>query len=64
MSSRILVKSDHVVIIAIISTLVIAGPSISNYGYFDVTKVVYGQSAPAQMNSNTANSVNIVYNFN
>ena len=49
----------HLVIIAVISTLVIASPSISNYGYFDVTKVVYGQSDPDQMNSNTTNSVNL-----
>jgi hypothetical protein len=59
MSSHILVRNDHVVIIAVISTLVIAYPSISNYGYFGFTKVVYGQSDPNQMNSNTTNSVNI-----
>ena len=49
----------HLVLIAVISTLVIASPSISNYGYFDITKVVYGQSDPDQMNSNTTNSVNM-----
>ena len=49
----------HLVLIAVISTLVIASSSISNYGYFDITKVVYGQSDPDQMNSNTTNSVNI-----
>ena len=46
-------------LVAIISTLVIASPSISNYGYFGFTKVVYGQSDPNQVNSNTTNSVNI-----
>jgi pimeloyl-ACP methyl ester carboxylesterase len=38
-----LVRKDHLVLIAVISTLVIASSSISNYGYFDFTKVVYGQ---------------------
>ncbi len=31
--------------------LVIAGPSISNYGYFGITKVAHGQSDPNQTNS-------------
>jgi pimeloyl-ACP methyl ester carboxylesterase len=39
--------------------IVITGSSISHYGYFDITKVVYGQSDPNQTNSNTINSVNI-----
>jgi pimeloyl-ACP methyl ester carboxylesterase len=38
-----LVRKDHLVLIAVISTLVIASPSISNYGYFGIAKVVYGQ---------------------
>jgi hypothetical protein len=59
MSSHMLFRNDHVVLIAVISTLVIASPSISNYGYFGFTKVVYGQSDPDQMNSNTTSSVNI-----
>ena len=50
---------NHLVLIAVISTLVIASPSISNHGYFDFTKVVYGQPDPDQMNSNTTNSVNM-----
>ena len=54
-----LVREDHLVIIAVISTLVITSSSISNYGYLDITKVVYGQSDPDQINSNTTNSVNI-----
>ena len=58
MSSHILVGNDYVVLIAVISTLVIASPPISNHGYFGFTKVVYGQSDPDQMNSNTTNSVN------
>src|SRR5439155_26825595 len=45
-------------LIAVISTLVISISSISNYGYLDITKVVYGQRDPDQMNSNTTNSVN------
>ena len=59
MSSHRLFRNDHLVLIALISTLVIASPSISNYGYFGFTKVVYGQSDPNQVNSNTTNSVNI-----
>jgi pimeloyl-ACP methyl ester carboxylesterase len=59
MSSHRLVRNHHLIPITVISTLVIAGSSISNYGYFDITKVVYGQSNPDQMNSNTTNSVNI-----
>ena len=58
MSSHRLVRKVHLFLIAVISTLVLAGPSISNYGYFGITKVAYGQSDPNQTNSNTTNSVN------
>src|SRR5918996_551205 len=54
-----LVRKVHLVLIAVISTLVISSPSISNHGYFDITKVVYGQPVPDLMNSNTTNSVNM-----
>jgi hypothetical protein len=50
-SSHRLVRKVHLVLIAVISTLVISSPSISNHGYFDVTKAVYGQPDPDQMNS-------------
>ena len=59
MSSHKLVRKDHLIFAVVISTLVIAGSSISNLGYFDVTKVVYGQSDPDQMNTNTTSSVNM-----
>ena len=59
MLSHRLVRKDHLVLIALIFTLVITSSSISNYGYFGFTKVVYGQSDPDQMNSNTTNSVNM-----
>ena len=61
MPSHGLVKKDNlVVIIAVISALVITSSSISNYyGYFDITKVAYGQPDPNQTNSNTTNSVNL-----
>jgi hypothetical protein len=52
-------RKVYLVLIAIISTLVITSSSISNHGYFDITKAVYGQSVPDQMNSNATNSVNI-----
>jgi len=58
-SSFRLVRKDHLVFVVVISTLVIASPSISNHGYFDITKVVYGQLSPDLMNSNTTNSVNM-----
>src|SRR5919106_801304 len=54
-----LVRKVHLVLIAVISTLVISSPSISNHGYFDITKVVYGQPVPDLMNSNTTNTVNM-----
>jgi hypothetical protein len=59
MSSNRLVRKVHLVFIAVIATLVITSPSISTFGYFDITKVVYGQPAPDQTNSNTTNSVNL-----
>ena len=59
MPNHKLVRKDHLVVIAVISTLVISISSISNYGYFGFTKVAYGQPDPNQMNSNTTNSLNI-----
>jgi hypothetical protein len=58
-SSHRTVRRDSLVLIAIISSLVITSSSISNYGFFDFTKVVYGQSVPDQINSNSTNSVNL-----
>jgi pimeloyl-ACP methyl ester carboxylesterase len=57
--SHRLIRKDHLVLIAVISTLVIISSSISNYRYFEITKVVYGQPGPDHMNSNTINSVNM-----
>ena len=58
MPTHRLVRKDNLVLIAVISTLVITSLSSSNYRYFDITKVVYGQSGPDQTNSNSKNSVN------
>ena len=58
MSSHRLVRKDHLVLVAVISMIVITGSSMSHYGYFDVTKIVYGQSYRNQMNSNTTNLIN------
>jgi pimeloyl-ACP methyl ester carboxylesterase len=58
-SSHRHVRIHHLVLIAVISTLVIASSSISNYGYFDINKIVYGQTESDQTNSNNTNSVNI-----
>jgi len=57
--SHRLAKKDSLVIIAVISALVITSSSISTYSYFDITKVVYGQSDLDQMNSNTTSMVNL-----
>ena len=53
------IRKYALVLIAVIFALIIASPSIRSIGYFDITKVVYGQSDPDQMNSNSTNSVNI-----
>jgi pimeloyl-ACP methyl ester carboxylesterase len=58
-SSHRPIRKYALVLIAVISTLIIASPSINNHGYSDITKVVYGQSGPDQLKSNTTNSVNI-----
>ena len=59
MSSHGPIRKDSLVIIAVISTLVITTSSIINYGYFDITKAVYGQPAPDQTNSNSTSLVNM-----
>ena len=53
------IRISHLIIITVISTLVISNPSISNYGFFEFTKVVYGQSDPNQRNSNNTSSLNM-----
>ncbi len=58
MSGQNLIRKDHLIIIVVISTLIISSSSISNYGYYDVTKAVYGQSDPDKMNSSSTNAVN------
>ena len=40
----LILKDLNLILIAVISTLVIASTLISNYGYFGFTKVLYGQS--------------------
>ena len=59
MSSHRPIRKYALVLIAVIFALIIASPSIRSLGYFDITKVVYGQSDPDQTNSNTTNSVNM-----
>ena len=59
MSSHRPIRKYALVLIAVIFALIIATPSIrSNYGYFDITKAVYGQPTPDQTNSNTTNLIN------
>ena len=58
-SHRLISRKDHLVVIAVISALVITGSSISNYGYFDVTKVVYAQADPNKTSSNSTSLVNL-----
>jgi pimeloyl-ACP methyl ester carboxylesterase len=58
-SSHRPIRKDSLVIITVISTLVITSSSISNYGFFDITKVAYGQADVDQTNSNSTNSLNL-----
>src|SRR5919106_2781263 len=59
MSNHRFIRKVHLVLIAVISTIVISSPSISNHGYFDITKAVYGQLVPDLIDSNTTSSVNM-----
>ena len=54
-------KKSYLFIITVLSTLIVSSSSISNYSYFDITKVVYGQSDSGQTNSTntTTGMVNI-----
>ena len=58
MSSHRPIRKYALVLIAVIFALIIATPSIRSLGYFDITKVVYGQPAPDRTNSNTTSLVN------
>ena len=54
------VKKNYLFIIAVLSTLIVSSSSISNYGHYDVTNIVYGQTDSGQANStNTTSLVNI-----
>ena len=59
MSGQNLIRKDHLIFVVVISTLIISSSSISNYGYFDNTKLVYGQPDPSQMNFKSTNSTDI-----
>jgi hypothetical protein len=53
------VKKDYLFII-VLSTLIVSSSLISNYGYYDVANIVYGQANSGQANStNTTGLVNI-----
>src|SRR5918998_54801 len=55
------VRKNYLFIIAVISTLIVSGPSISNYGYYGISSAVYGQTESGQANStnNTTDLVNL-----
>ena len=55
------VKKNYLFIIAVLSTLIVSSSSISNYGHYDVTNIVYGQTGSGQANSTntTTDLVNI-----
>ena len=55
MCSHRFIRKVHLILIVVISTFVISGPSISNH----ITKVVYGQLVPDVMDSNPTSSVNM-----
>ena len=45
------VKKNYIFIIAVLSTLIVLSSSISNYSYYNVANIVYGQSDSGQANS-------------
>jgi pimeloyl-ACP methyl ester carboxylesterase len=45
------VKKNYIFIIAALSTLIVLSSSISNYSYYNVANIVYGQSDSGQANS-------------
>jgi pimeloyl-ACP methyl ester carboxylesterase len=52
-------RKDYLFIVAVISALIVSGPSISNYGHYGISSVVYGQTDSGQANStNTTGLVN------
>jgi hypothetical protein len=53
------IQKDHLIRIAAAPMLIIASSLIGIDGYFSTTKIVYSQSDPDQVNSNSTNSVNI-----
>ena len=55
------VKKNYLFIIAVLSTLIVSSSSISNYGHYDITNIVYGQTGSGQANSTntTTDLVNI-----
>src|SRR6476659_1738425 len=54
------VKKNYILIIAVLSTLIVSSSSISNYSYYNVANIVYGQANSGQANStNTTALVNI-----
>lgn len=61
MYSDIQIKKDYLFIVAALSTLIDLSSLFSNYSYFDITKVVYGQDGLGQTNSTntTTGLVNI-----
>ena len=59
MSNHRPLRKDHLILIAAAPMLIIASSLIGIDGYFGTPKIVYSQSDPDQMNSNTTKSVNI-----
>jgi hypothetical protein len=59
MSDHRLIRKDHLILIAAAPMLIIASSLIGIDGYFGTPKIMYSQSDPDQMNSNTTSSVNI-----
>jgi hypothetical protein len=54
------VKNYYSFIIAVFSTLIVASSSISNYGQYSVTNIVYGQLDSVQANfTNTTDEINL-----
>ena len=56
-------KRSSIFIAVISAAVIILSSSISNYGYFDNTKLAYGQPDPGQTNSKSTNSVKNIHDI-
>jgi len=58
-SSQRAIRKNFLILIAAITSLVVTSTSLSNHGYIDIAKVVYGQSVPDPTNPNKTGLLNL-----